>query len=757
MFVPDRLKANAYRALRLSAEATLSEIHKAAATMRRGVSLGLANATDAPYTILLGEIPNNKATIQTATSRLENTSERVRDRLFWFHSATELNNAQACTHATEVIRGEPDGVAWVHDKALRGLFAALETGLDDAGILRWVRALREWHQVVSNDDYWALTLALDERGAFEPAVRPSEIDALRKDAIWLAAEPLIAAARDAVARDDAPTVRRIIATLEELIDTGPWSATAQHDIVSPIVERLQALCLAVRKDFGAKVVRGQDAGEVNKSICDAALKRFREEVEPALNKIFQLVPLHHEVAHHSREQAALCLNGIATDYTWADDFVVSEKLNEEALRIAHDTLAAIRIEHALAQVREGARKQRASEALTPISCAAIESLQLACRAVREEYSAKIVREQNAGEVNRITCDAALKRFREGIEPALNNVLQLMPLDHEAAHHSRDRAALCLNGIATDYTWADDFIVSEKLREEALSLAYDAEAVVLIEKGLTEIRAAAHHQRIFGAPISSAPSLFTFNGFGVTLYGSSDYDKKTQSYATTHYLVALFIPIFPIGRYRVINTAARQYRFLGKLPLRKADRWHLGVAATAIVAMILFGVFSSESSNVIAPSPTTTNYGTDPRPDQRAPQRPLPSSPQLTRADAEVVEPRQQTPSFQQAQLAALKAQIESGRSRIAILEAQLQPVIEELKSLNERMEPLSAELKSLKEQKEAGGQIDIDDYNAKVENFNALLIRHRALVAANSGDLQTYEDLEKEDSVLVKRYNASLK
>ena len=92
-----------------------------------------------------------------------------------------------------------------------------------------------------------------------------------------------------------------------------------------------------------------------------------------------------------------------------------------------------------------------------------------------------------------------------------------------------------------------------------------------------------------------------------------------------------------------------------------------------------------------------------------------------------------------------------------MLETQLQPVIEELTSLNARMKVLAAELKSLDAKKEAGFPIDIDYYNAKVETHNALLAKERALIAANSSDLKTYNDLVEQDSVLVKQYNALLK
>jgi hypothetical protein len=479
MFVPDRLKANAYRVLRLSADATLSQIHKAAGSMRRAASLGLADTTEADMP-LLGEVPRAEADIRAAIGRIENPTQRLSDRLFWFHLPTESRNARALARPSQ-----PDGAALDHDEALRGLFASFEAGFDDVGVPAWVRALRAWHQVISDDDYWVHIVELEQRGTFEPAAFPSEIDTLRDEAVGLAAEPLVVGGRDALARDDTSTVRRILAALETLADTGPWVAIAQHDIASPAVERFRALCRAVQDEFGSRIVREQDAGERNKSVCDAELKRFRTVIVPGLDKVIQLVLADHQAAQESREEAALCLSKIATDYTWADDFITSEKLREEALRLAKDTLGAIRIEDGLEQIREAATKQRAFE---------VKQFRALCRAIRGELGSKIVREQNASEQNKSVCDTELKRFRAEIEPALSKVLQLVPSNQEGAQQSREEAARCLNGIATDYTWADNYIVAEDLREEALRLAHGTPVAIRIADGLEHVREEARKQR-----------------------------------------------------------------------------------------------------------------------------------------------------------------------------------------------------------------------------------------------------------------------
>ena len=75
------------------------------------------------------------------------------------------------------------------------------------------------------------------------------------------------------------------------------------------------------------------------------------------------------------------------------------------------------------------------------------------------------------------------------------------------------------------------------------------------------------------PIDKAPSLTTINTFGFKLYGKSDYDAETDSYMTTQYFVVMFVPLFPVARYRVISEDGSSYRFLGKGKLRGVDWVH----------------------------------------------------------------------------------------------------------------------------------------------------------------------------------------
>jgi len=968
MFVPDRLKTNAYRVLRLSADATLSEIHKAAGSMRRAVSLGVANTSEADMPVL-GEIPRTEADIRAAIGRLENPIQRLRDRLFWFHLTPVSPDAKAPARPSD-----PEGIAWSHDEALRALFTAFGAGFDDVGVPVWVRALRAWHQVVSDDDYWARTFELEQRGVFEPAAFPSEIDALRESAVELAAEPLVVAGRDALVRDDTSAVLRVLIRLEELADTGPWVAIAQHDIASPAVERFRALCRAVHDELGSKILQERDAGERNKSTCEAKLKRFRAEIEPALNKVLQLVPSNQEGAEQSREEAALFLSGIAADYTWANDFIAAEKLREEALSLAHGTLVAIRIEDGLERIRESALKQRADE---------VERFRALCRAIREELGSKIIRERGmVAERNKSICDAELKRFRTEIAPGLNKVLQLVPSNQEGAQQSREEAALCLSGIATDYTWADNYIVAEKLREEALSLAHGTPVAIRIEDGLEQIREEARKQRAVGSSVDAFVQLCRsisaecwkkiqghdrLQNLAILKAAFSDYQRQVSPWfaiicdshpdntaiimkarnAAAESLTSLaggFIHMHDFAMAKRLSLRAlplvfdddkleaeirRQLDYIASeeqkaeksapRPTPRSDtqrpadgaggnkKWSappaeravpgsriwlktivVGIGGIGLLILISF-LFQAvngperrpsasgsnpppegrseykqiapvaQNSNVRPATPSTSRYATSSQTSQAS----IPESAELTGTYSGVVQnltagvsadftilvternraiqgcmevkpplfgsgslrgttnglnfsfviasnsmqlefdgqrngtnlngtylvsnrdggskqngtfvlhkissegvssgftisncfgdaPRASAP----AELSALKARIDSTRSQMAVLKTQLQPVTEEITSLNAQMEHLEAELKSFDEQQKSGNQIDIDRYNAKVRTHNALLAKQRALIAANSSDLKTYNDLVEQDSVLVKQYNALLK
>lgn len=369
MLVPDELRTNAYRTFGLSVNATSSEVHAAAGRAKRALALGAPQNFPTNYPAL-GPTPEAEDDIRSALGRLSNPSQRLHDRLFWFHKQSALNALHSAIASDPILQAFT-GHAELHDVALDGLLTAFEANVDDKGLDIWVRALSEWHAVIADDSYWRLCWALEERGEFEPKALTSELEVLRVEALRLSADGLLSVGRNAAVQGYGTTLAGVLSVLERVDKTGGWAHAARVELSSLALERVRELCRKVREDGASRIARTNDAAASNKIACDASLSRYRNEVQPALASATQFLPRgkEKENADALREAAALCLLGIAIDYTWADDFIRSEELHEEALKLATGTLTAIKIESDLAKVRDSAHRQRVFAPLKPISAA----------------------------------------------------------------------------------------------------------------------------------------------------------------------------------------------------------------------------------------------------------------------------------------------------------------------------------------------------------------------------------------------------
>jgi hypothetical protein len=217
---PDTFRLNAYRVLRLPASASAADIHRAAASMRRAVTFGVPTMSeiDIPE---LGALTRSDGEILAALDRLADPVQRITDRLFWFCQLPTSYGAQLTTDAMALTE---------HDRVLQVQFAAMRGGLDANGLATWLKALRGWHTLSRDESYWFLTLIFEDYGSLEAPATTEEIEALRGDAVRIAAEPLMIGARAAVDAGDKETVRRVIAVLSLLTDTGPWASAFINEL-----------------------------------------------------------------------------------------------------------------------------------------------------------------------------------------------------------------------------------------------------------------------------------------------------------------------------------------------------------------------------------------------------------------------------------------------------------------------------------------------------------------------------------------------
>lgn len=87
------------------------------------------------------------------------------------------------------------------------------------------------------------------------------------------------------------------------------------------------------------------------------------------------------------------------------------------------------------------------------------------------------------------------------------------------------------------------------------------------------------------PVKRPPTLFTFNGCGVTVYGKRDFDAETGAYIKTQFIVLVFIPILALGAYRVADAQGGGWYFIGKEPLSALAKGWSCIVAFCVLTLI----------------------------------------------------------------------------------------------------------------------------------------------------------------------------
>jgi len=249
------------------------------------------------------------------------------------------------------------------------------------------------------------------------------------------------------------------------------------------------------------------------------------------------------------------------------------------------------------------------------------------------------------------------------------------------------------------------------------------------------------------PVKSAPSLSTINGMGTTLYGHSNYDERTNSYLATLYFVLLWIPLFPLGRYRVRYVPPRSYSFLGRVPLRKGDKWHIAITPLVIAGLFLLLALSGNSnggssvSSYSSPtyptstsSPTGTEYGGTPRTPIGHGQT---SNPLLS----------------PNAGTDALEAEIEQGKARLQSLESSLRQQQSTLESYKASIDMYGARIRRLENAANSGETVDRDEYESALRQHNYYVDLYNTQLVPYQSEYADYEALLSRTNLKIDEYN----
>jgi hypothetical protein len=329
---------------------------------------------------------------------------------------------------------------------------------------------------------------------------------------------------------------------------------------------------------------------------------------------------------------------------------------------------------------------------------------------------------------KLAADAAPEKADRGAREMIDLALPLMDTFDlfygEAPHPAKDLldeiAATCLSCIVAYQRATDDNRTFVELLERALPLAESPEVRKPIQDNIQIGKKNLAHAKFYGnlTPISSAPSLSTINGIGLTLYGCTDKDPATGSYLATYYFVFIAVPIFPICRYRVIPTG-NGYRFFGKAPLRPFDKCHLAISVGLIIWLIVAINSTSNAPSTGSYTPSApASVPSTPQPVYAPPANPArtftPPSPSTYTPSSTDPGATYHVPHSRSYELENDRTAIETQRSRA--------------KQLEDNVEALSRDLDNARRLLDRTSQYDIDQYNAKVRYYNEQMAAAKAAV-----------------------------
>ncbi|MCD6565582.1 MAG: hypothetical protein J7K53_06530 [Bacteroidales bacterium] len=303
-------------------------------------------------------------------------------------------------------------------------------------------------------------------------------------------------------------------------------------------------------------------------------------------------------------------------------------------------------------------------------------------------------------------------------------------------HYGKKIEYIINSKAIEYgNRTEDWEEVKGLLESAIRNFDDNSFSHQLYENLGVINKNIRYEEIFGKPIDNAPGLYAINGIGTTLYGNYKYDVESNSYETVLYFVVLFIPIFPIRRYRVIKED-ESYRFLGKLSLRSIDRFHIG--ATLALIIFLFIYFSAINSNTYNNLPRTYDDNSTPLKSNY----------------------NNQTKNYDNSNqfnvLSQLESSIESARLQLKGYKLKLNTLTSSIGNYNTQMEILRGKIESDESRISKGIYVNefsyksnIDVYNSFVNKYNLGLEEYDALIAKfNTLNEETNEKIDKYNQLI---------
>jgi hypothetical protein len=250
-----------------------------------------------------------------------------------------------------------------------------------------------------------------------------------------------------------------------------------------------------------------------------------------------------------------------------------------------------------------------------------------------------------------------------------------------------------------------------------------------------------------SPVQSAPALHTINSIGTTLYGHSSYDASTDSYLATRYFVFFAIPLFPLGRYRVSYRPPNSYRFLGRVPLRKGDKWHIAITILVIVGLfVLLSLSNRSGGDSSASSYSSPSYPTSTSSPADVPYGGTPRNSSGYGQGSNTYRPTN-------AGVSALESEIDQARARLRRLESNLQQQQTTLESYKASIDMYGARIKRIERASSSGETVDQNEYESALRQHNNYVELYNVQLSTYQSDHADYEALLSRTNLKIDEYN----
>lgn len=691
---------NAFRILNLRIDASPQQVSRQAKLLRMRLKLGRNAQEDRPTKL---PFQLSLEMVRSAVQILHDAERRFVHEIFWVWPAP----AADCSASADGGRADQlplnTGAAVRHNLAVLAATAAVdaeyrnETGAYSEEERRWIwtcweRAVEQWKASCEEEEFWCF-LRQRARLLDDPRLAAVTVDELRRVvARGLANVHAIEALRQAELQGIG--IARQHGTWVRFFDPASGGQIL-HETCKPFRERVALLVQSLESETQRGLAESPQA--VRAFIADAS-------------------------------QAARALDGILG----ADDVVarsvwntIADTANRLVVRhweafgdhsLAADLLSEIeplaRSERLAAQIRRNAEAIRAH---------AEESAFDALRDVDERVRLILESDSSATEKFRRLTEDVLPRFQ---------ALWKGTAHHEVRRQLSRLVAGALRLVAVElHNDEDEYELALEAIELARRVNSDPEFAKQLERDWELIEDHAYQARLTRGlkPVGAVPSLFTINGFGTALYGRSEHESRTGSYMTTLYLTAFWIPVIPLGRYRVRKCGEKTYQFLGQAQLRLGDKIHLGLLAALVLWMVWV-------ANGVPSSPGT---------------------PKTQEVVATSAGDRVSAVARRNAERLRLRNEIDADRARLMLMEEEIRKKAARLDALKAELDMRKKEIDVVESMIESGIDTDIKIYKRMVSEYNDIVEEHNKILAELKTEAARYNAIVDEVNAKIRELRRS--